>query len=293
MNNNANSLRNTSEQFTQAQTGWDNLSRQNMTAQPEQSAETEPTIDKARLRANLVNTILQQADANDSNVVVPRNIVEDPNAITSEMVAEAFNAISDFDYHKDQENRRNLIGSMAPAPAREDPIDTFNSITENRHYSRIFSMTLGEQPNDTNAMIKFLQAYPTPVEFEAASNSFMNNIILAGNSQNKINEYARDMSDFKHTVYGEQQDYFEALEDLTKEYYTYAQAKATAETMADRARQATEQAAYTRANADAINAMYQANAVNNPYAAPETSSQIVPPEPKKPSIFGKLFGHKK
>lgn len=288
MNNFNATPQNKSEQPNQVNSGWDTLTESTSYVPFEAAGESkEGHKNQAARKADIINGALQRYE------------VKDPDNISGEAIDEAFAIINDFQNR--EQNRSNLIASMANAPAKTNPEQTLRSVAGNKHQSRILAHMSGKgfdnyQNSTYDDLESFLQEFPTPVEFEAASNSFIKGIIMGKNSPAKVNEYIQDMENFKHNVYGEQQDYFEAMEELSKTADARARARGNAESAVRRDEEIRQRLEYQREHAQEINDQMRAHHWNNPYASPEARGVIPEPtepaKPKKQGLFGKFFKRK-
>lgn len=96
-----------------------------------------------------------------------------------------------------------------------------SGIGDNRQMRRILSMTTGAGFDDFDGMgaqdvNKFWAKYPTPADFEAASEEFLG-MIQEANSLQKYQEYQRSMAQFKKVMFGKRQEYWDQMKLLDKE----------------------------------------------------------------------------
>ncbi|MBR3322492.1 protein serine/threonine phosphatase 2C family protein, partial [Candidatus Saccharibacteria bacterium] len=149
--------------------------------------------------------------------------------------------IGDHDAPVSERDRRSVISDMARGKITRTaerellqgirrPIDITGvseviSRLDSKHEMRILtSMTPTGFDNWQDAserdLQSFLRRYPTPMDFESTAEDFLNDIERS-NSVEKRREYEKAMSDFKHKIYGKQQDYWLRMKDIEKEAYDY------------------------------------------------------------------------
>lgn len=123
----------------------------------------------------------------------------------------ASGAITDSD-------KKDLLSSMKSPVSKKGPEAVFASLEGDKHQLRILAHHSGLGFNNysqasPNALQDFLSHFPTPLDFEAQSEIFLNSI-KRGNSPQKVQEYIADMAAFKRNVYGKRQEYYEQIKAL-------------------------------------------------------------------------------
>ena len=110
--------------------------------------------------------------------------------------------------------------------AIRDPIAQFGAdrvtmgISGDKHRSRILAQMSGRgfenwQTVDSQDLMRFMQRFPTPLDFEETSEDFLD-ILGRTNSAQKVAEYRLAMDEFKQGVYGKRQEYWERIKALEK-----------------------------------------------------------------------------
>lgn len=126
---------------------------------------------------------------------------------------------------------RNTISKIRPPYETKSNEEIFVPIFQNKHMSRILAANteigFENYQKITSAQIHdFLDNYPSPIDFEDASNSFLKNIGQQ-NSPEEYQEYLGAMHEFKHRIYGKQQEYWDQAKLLRQ---TQSEAKTNTET---------------------------------------------------------------
>lgn len=108
---------------------------------------------------------------------------------------------------------RDTINKIRPPYQNNSFEEIFTSISRDKHMSRILANSTGigfnNYRNIAPSQIKgFLQLYPSPIDFEDASTNFLKRIGQQNPSE-KYQEYLNSMYEFKHRIYGKQQDYWD------------------------------------------------------------------------------------
>ena len=79
---------------------------------------------------------------------------------------------------------------------------------------------------------KFVEKYPTPLDFEASAGNFLE-VIQKENSAEKYQQYVRSMESFQRKIYGKKYEYYLALKELDGALEERKAEKARAERMDD------------------------------------------------------------
>lgn len=114
------------------------------------------------------------------------------------------------------------ILEQIPGPIDDELYDgIFREMANDDHMRKILAATIGAKIEDydlttRNSVVKFAKQYPTPIRFDKEADSFLEGI-RATNSNEIYQDYVDAMDDFKHAVYGEKQDYWDAAKALIKE----------------------------------------------------------------------------
>ena len=132
-------------------------------------------------------------------------------------------------------DERELLLSIKD-PARKVGYEgIYSSMQSNKHELRILAHHSGVgfnnyQQANPNSVNLFLEHFPTPMDFEAQSEIFLNSIKNApGNSPEKVQEYIADMDKFKHSMYGKRQEYWEQIKALEQKAEEWKQRQEVAE----------------------------------------------------------------
>ncbi|MBQ3348666.1 hypothetical protein IJG90_04110 [Candidatus Saccharibacteria bacterium] len=182
--------------------GWQMLTEQ-------KDGETEDK--KMQKREKQLVNILMTGDTEELNAETPK---DDP--AEREMVLEG---IRDGRITNQYWER---ILKRVSGPLDEEAYDKiFREMADDKHMRKILAATIGAKMEDygittRNSVIKFAKQYPTPIKFDKEAEVFLEGI-RATNSDGIYQDYVDAMDDFKHAVYGEKQDYWDAAKMLMAE----------------------------------------------------------------------------
>ena len=191
---------------------------------PTSSLETAPDPEAARAK-NISNKVVSafaygnNGHVNLSPLTVP--FVNPPETAREKVIS----GLADGSIG-DREKRELLGAVLGPADVVGGTVHIMQNMTGDRSSDRarkILGYVVGGPDGfndfrnlDSRNLDAFLAQYPTPLDFEARSTRFLK-MISENNSPKKLDEYEAAMSDFKHRVYGEKQDYWEQIQALEAE----------------------------------------------------------------------------
>ncbi|MDR3298117.1 MAG: protein phosphatase 2C domain-containing protein [Candidatus Nomurabacteria bacterium] len=120
----------------------------------------------------------------------------------------------------------------------EDPIgksgkdQVFSKLSHSKHFLRILSYNTKSgfenwQQTSPDNLAEFIKKFPTPMDFEAASQIFLDDIKRSNpNKPEKYTEYLADMESFRKIVYGKRQEYWEQIQKLEAKASAWQQQEA-------------------------------------------------------------------
>lgn len=113
---------------------------------------------------------------------------------------------------------RQLLTSIKDPISKHGAEKVYGGMSDDKHQRRILSYMVGgrfDEWDKTGAptLEAFRQKFPTPMDFEITSETFLNDI-KRSNPDEKYQEYLKDMEAFKKNVYGKRLEYWERIKEL-------------------------------------------------------------------------------
>lgn len=197
------------EQVTKT-TKWDILTTPD--SQPIVNNRQQRKLVNYYLSGGRLETIFNQRDAN----------------VTQDDKSRALVMIQNGQVSRDMQHNllESINGPLTPNPQmpREAQLQrVLGSIETNPIKIHIFESVIGFNPGQsqrvqTGDLEKFCHSNPTPMEFDAAANKFLQQFDASTKSgKEALRLYSAAMRQFKYDVYGKQQEYFDQMKVLEKE----------------------------------------------------------------------------
>lgn len=127
--------------------------------------------------------------------------------------------------HIDSDRQKQFLQTIADPVSLKGEEVISNSLGNDKHSWKIIGFALDGADgfnNYTNMMRagtlqEFMRRYPTPIDLENAADVLVDSMRRSGSSEQKIQEYERDLKKFQNKIYGKRWEYYERLKELEAE----------------------------------------------------------------------------
>lgn len=196
-------------------TGWENMADPSMTRAVSQEQDYVKIADSERQKRKIlgafalgINGHINVDALNQHDVTMSR---EDRDSVIDWMASGQIGGA------QKRELLSRIWGPMQSIDNAGNVVSTLNTKHEKRILASMGSVGFNNwQSVGAGDMRTFIERYPTPMDFQATSDSFLDDI-ERNNGPDKRAEYEVAMSSFKNKVYGKKQEYWDRMRELDQE----------------------------------------------------------------------------
>ena len=202
------------QESANGQSGWDNMDVPFQGGRQAEQQKTAEELSAERQQRKIIAAFALGQDGHpDLSPISEHDVQVDEDARKAVIADMAHGKITR------SSEREYLEGIARPFDLKDGPYKTMSSLSSKHEMRILTTMTDTGFSNWQRASEQdlrvFLRKYPTPIDFEGTAKFFLDDI-ERDNGAGKRQEYEQAMADFKHKVYGKQEEYWtriKALED--------------------------------------------------------------------------------